>query len=137
RDVFHRAQRCCPSQNRVLQSRRHRKCHHQKMSPRPFQDRRVASLHPDDDHKPPKARKITSRAVFATSQNPPTKGREMNIVSTITFMISTRKAPVIGTTMNASGAGPCRREMACMLAMAVAVDPKQNPRNAPDMTAAS
>jgi hypothetical protein len=42
-----------------------------------------------------------------------------------------KKAPTIGTTMNACGAGPWRRVSACMLAMAVAVAPIAKPQNAP------
>src|SRR5690606_24472544 len=68
---------------------------------------------------------------------PPTNGRAISEVRTITFRMSTRNAPVIGTTMNDSGAGPWRRVSACILAMAVAVAPMAKPQNAAAMTAAS
>ncbi|MNU11408.1 hypothetical protein D3C72_2592430 [compost metagenome] len=55
----------------------------------------------------------------------------------MTLRMSTRKAPVTGTTMKASGAGPWRRVSACMLAMAVAVAPSAKPQKAADMMAAS
>lgn len=55
----------------------------------------------------------------------------------IRLTISIKKAPTIGTTMNACGDGPNRLTKDPMFITAVGVAPKPKPQWPPDITAAS
>ena len=57
----------------------------------------------------------------------PKIGSDSAPVSTSAFSRSMKKAPVSGTIRKATGAGPCRPTIACMLAIAVAVAPSAKP----------
>src|SRR5690606_36262627 len=58
---------------------------------------------------------------------PPMNPSERNTVSTAAFSRSTKNAPASGTIRKDLGAGPYLPVMACMLAMAVAVEPRLKP----------
>src|SRR5262245_33101745 len=68
---------------------------------------------------------------------PPMKGSERSTVSTNAFMRSMKKAPASGTIRWLVGAGPYFAVSACMLAIAVAVEPMLKPMKAAEVTAAS